>query len=105
MKVLYLEAITDNPEIVDANIREVKLSSPDYKGVPGSEAKDDFLKRIEFYNSTYTSIQDTALNFIKLINMGEEIIVNRIKGYLPTSMVYYLTNLHISRRTIYLCRV
>jgi 6-phosphofructo-2-kinase/fructose-2,6-biphosphatase 4 len=104
--VLYIEAICNNVEIIQANIREVKLSSPDYVGIEAQLAYDDFVNRIKGYVSSYISLSDanTTSPYIKVINVGEQIVANRIQGYLQTRIVYYLMNLHIMRRRIYFTR-
>ncbi|KAG0326680.1 hypothetical protein BGZ99_009178 [Dissophora globulifera] len=102
---LFIESICDNSEIIDANIRSVKLSSPDYVGWSDTDAAvKDFKRRIENHVPFYRTITDLNLSFVKLINVGEKIIVNNVHGFLQSKVVYYLTNLHISPRTIYFAR-
>ncbi|KAG0258765.1 hypothetical protein BG011_003095 [Mortierella polycephala] len=101
---MFIETICDNQVIVDANIRSVKVSSPDYVGWNHSDALNDFKRRIENHVPFYTTISDLSLSFVKVINAGEKIIVNNAQGFLQSKIVYYLTNLHISPRTIYFAR-
>lgn len=102
--MLFFEVMCDKPEIIEANIRQVKISSPDYQGVAPDSAVKDFLKRIEGYIPTYTHVDDPDLSYVKLINVGDKIIVNNVRGYLMTRIVYYLMNSHIVPRKIYLVR-
>jgi 6-phosphofructo-2-kinase / fructose-2,6-biphosphatase 4 len=104
IQVLFFEVICDKKDIIEANIRQVKLSSPDYQGVASSAAVKDFLKRIDGYLSTYKSVDDPSYSYVRLINVGDQIVVNNVKGYLPTRIVYYLMNSHIVPRKIYLVR-
>ena len=46
---MFLESICTADEIVESNVREVKVHSPDYKGVEANEAIIDFLERIRHY--------------------------------------------------------
>ncbi|KAG0212588.1 hypothetical protein BGX28_006024 [Mortierella sp. GBA30] len=101
---LFIESICDNPLIVDANIRSVKLSSPDYVGWKDTDAVIDFKRRIENHLPYYNTIMDLSQSFVKLINVGEKIIVNNVHGFLQSKVVYYLMNLHISPRKIYFAR-
>ncbi|CAF4877815.1 unnamed protein product, partial [Rotaria magnacalcarata] len=55
-RVFFVESICDSSEIVNLNIREVKLKSPDYKDVPQEEAVADFLSRIQQYEKRYETI-------------------------------------------------
>ncbi|KAF9934049.1 hypothetical protein FBU30_003559 [Linnemannia zychae] len=101
---MFIETICDNPAIIDANIRNVKVSSPDYVGWDRADAVKDFKRRIANHEPFYTTISDLSLSFVKVINAGERIIVNNAQGFLQSKIVYYLTNLHISPRTIYFAR-
>lgn len=39
--------------------------------------------RIDHYRKHYETISDDSLNYVKIINAGERLKVNNIKGYLP----------------------
>ncbi|XP_055437770.1 6-phosphofructo-2-kinase/fructose-2,6-bisphosphatase 2 isoform X6 [Bubalus kerabau] len=69
---------------------------------------DDFLKRIECYKVTYQPLDpdshDKDLSFIKVINVGQRFLVNKVQDYIQSKIVYYLMNIHVHPRTIYLCR-
>ena len=43
LRCMFLESICTSDEIVESNVREVKVHSPDYKGVEATEAITDFL--------------------------------------------------------------
>uniref|UniRef100_A0AAY4C8I5 6-phosphofructo-2-kinase domain-containing protein n=1 Tax=Denticeps clupeoides TaxID=299321 RepID=A0AAY4C8I5_9TELE len=80
-KVFFVESVCDDPDIIEQNIMQVKLSSPDYENCDKEEALEDFLKRIECYKMTY------------YVNVA-----------LPLRIVYYLMNIHVTPRSIYLSR-
>ncbi|KAI9497627.1 6-phosphofructo-2-kinase-domain-containing protein [Zychaea mexicana] len=101
---LFIESICTKQEIVYANIRSVKISSPDYVGWDPEEAVKDYTHRIERLIEHYETISDTGLPFVKLLNVGEKIIVNNVLGYLQSRIVYYLMNLHVQPRKIYFAR-
>ncbi|KAF9898388.1 hypothetical protein BX616_004099 [Lobosporangium transversale] len=101
---LFIESICDNPQIIDANIRSVKVSSPDYAGWTEADAVNDFKRKIEERAPFYTTISDLNLSFVKMINVGEKMIINNVHGFLQSKIVYYLTHLHISPRKIYFAR-
>ncbi|KAL7985348.1 hypothetical protein Chor_003918 [Crotalus horridus] len=124
--VFFVESVCDDPEVIAANIlflyryrvylskslfwlhQEVKVSSPDYPERNRENVMEDFLKRIECYKVTYQPLDpvdyDKDLSFIKVINVGQRFLVNRIQDYIQSKIVYYLMNIHIQPRTIYLCR-
>ncbi|CEG69522.1 hypothetical protein RMATCC62417_05583 [Rhizopus microsporus] len=101
---LFLEFICNKPDIILANIRSVKISSPDYVGWDPEEAVNDYKRRIKQHEENYETITDTSLPFVKNMNAGEQFIVNNVIGYLQSRIVYYLMNLHIQPRTIYFAR-
>ncbi|XP_061742069.1 6-phosphofructo-2-kinase/fructose-2,6-bisphosphatase 2-like isoform X1 [Nerophis ophidion] len=107
-KVFFVESVCDDPEIIAANIMEVKVSSPDYPERHRERVMDDFLKRIECYKVTYQPLDpddyDKDLSFIKVINVGRRFLVNRVQDYIQSKIVYYLMNIHVHSHSIYLCR-
>jgi broad specificity phosphatase PhoE len=67
----------------------------------------DFRERIEHYRKAYEPLcekNDSGLTFIQIFNVGQRFLVNKIKGHLQSRIVYYLMNLHITPRTIFLTR-
>ena len=48
---------------------------------------------------------ERRMSFVKMINVGAQVIINQIRGYLQSRIVYYLMNLHIQPRKILMCRV
>ncbi|XP_034021736.1 6-phosphofructo-2-kinase/fructose-2,6-bisphosphatase 2-like [Thalassophryne amazonica] len=107
-KVFFVESVCDDPEVIAANILEVKVSSPDYPERHRERVMEDFLKRIECYKVTYQPLDpddyDKGLSFIKVINVGQRFLVNRIQDYIQSKIVYYLMNTHVHSHSIYLCR-
>lgn len=83
------------------------MSSPDYKGVELDEAVFDFKKRIESMKCEYETMdesRDRDLSFIKIYNQGEKFLVNRVQGHVHSRVVYYLMNIRVLPRTIYITR-
>uniref|UniRef100_A0AAZ3P3W7 6-phosphofructo-2-kinase domain-containing protein n=1 Tax=Oncorhynchus tshawytscha TaxID=74940 RepID=A0AAZ3P3W7_ONCTS len=105
-KVFFIESLCDDPEIIAENIKQVKLSSPDYAGCDKEDAVADFLKRIECYKVTYISLNDEkdSLSYIKIFNVGSRYLVNRVQDHIQSRIVYYLMNIHVAPRFIYLTR-
>ncbi|CAJ0592905.1 unnamed protein product [Cylicocyclus nassatus] len=107
-RVFFVESICDDPHIINSNITEVKINSPDYKGIMShEEAKQDFLKRIENYKLQYEPLdeeEDEDLSFIKVINAGKSFYVHNVNGHVQSRVVYFLMNIHLLPRSIYLTR-
>ncbi|XP_034028746.1 6-phosphofructo-2-kinase/fructose-2,6-bisphosphatase 2-like isoform X2 [Thalassophryne amazonica] len=107
-KVFFVESICDDPDVIAANILEVKVSSPDYPERHRESVLEDFLKRIECYKVNYQPLDpdeyDKNLSFIKIINVGCCFLVNKVQDYIQSKIVYYLMNIHVHSHSIYLCR-
>ena len=104
---LYVESKCDNEDIIMSNILEVKTTSPDYIGQDPEVAAQDFRNRIRNYEKVYQTIDhdENDLTYVQLIDVGSKVVINRIKDYLQSRVVYYLMNLHIKPRSIWLSRV
>ncbi|KAJ3105011.1 Fructose-2,6-bisphosphatase [Phlyctochytrium planicorne] len=108
VEVMFVESICNDVDIIMANIKEVKISSPDYIGVDPDKAVEDFMARIKHYETTYETISQDELSsrisFVKLIDVGDQVIVHKIRGYIQSRIVYFLMNLNITPRCIYFSR-
>ncbi|KAF8753740.1 Bifunctional 6-phosphofructo-2-kinase fructose-2,6-bisphosphate 2-phosphatase [Rhizoctonia solani] len=102
--VIFLESMCDNQDIVISNIRSVKISSPDYKGWDPEKAIEDYMLRIKDHEIHYEEVDETNWPHIKIINVGEKIMINKIYGYLQTRIIFFLMNIHNKYRTIYFAR-
>lgn len=103
-QVVFVESICDDESIIDANVRETKLLSPDYVAFAPDAAVRDFRARIAHYEQAYEPIDEDAQSYIKLIDVGRQVVVNRIQGWLVARLVFYLMNLHTVPRPIFLTR-
>ncbi|KAK5169985.1 fructose-2,6-bisphosphatase-like protein [Cryomyces antarcticus] len=106
IETLYVESKCDDEDLIMSNILEVKTTSPDYKGQDPEKAAQDFRNRIKNYEKVYETIDEdeSHMTYVKLINVGKQVIINRIQDYLQSRVVYYLMNLHIKPRSIWLSR-
>ncbi|KAF7122089.1 hypothetical protein CNMCM5793_000044 [Aspergillus hiratsukae] len=106
IETMFVESICDDEDLIMNNILEVKTTSPDYKGLDPEVAAMDFRNRIRNYEKVYETIDDHEKQFtyVKLINVGSTVIINQIKDYLSSRLVYYIQNLHIKPRSIWLSR-
>lgn len=107
IQTLYVESKCDNEDVIMGNILEVKTTSPDYIGQDPEVAAQDFRNRIRNYEKVYETIDEDErhMTYVKLIDIGSKVIINQIKDYLQSRVVYYLMNLHIKPRSIWLSRV
>uniref|UniRef100_A0A672IR91 6-phosphofructo-2-kinase/fructose-2,6-biphosphatase 1 n=1 Tax=Salarias fasciatus TaxID=181472 RepID=A0A672IR91_SALFA len=86
---------------------QVKFGSPDYVDRDIDEAKEDFIQRIECYRASYKPIDDEKdrnLSYIKIFDVGSRYMVNRVRDHIQSRIVYYLMNIHVTPRSIFLSR-
>jgi len=107
IETLFVESLCNDHSLIMSNIMEVKTTSPDYVGQDPEAAVQDFLERIKKYENVYQSIDESEKNltYVKIIDVGKHVIINCIKDYLQSRVIYYLMNLHIRPRSIWLSRV
>ncbi|XP_055947240.1 6-phosphofructo-2-kinase/fructose-2,6-bisphosphatase-like [Argiope bruennichi] len=106
-KLFFIESLCDDENIIEANLKEVKIKSPDYKNRDVDEALEDFIARIEHYKKVYEPLNENVENkysFMQIYNAGQKVFVHRHEGHIQSRIAYYLMNIHINPRSIYLTR-
>eukprot|EP00760_Papus_ankaliazontas_P022070 PhM_4_TR18793/c0_g2_i1/m.77462/K01103/PFKFB3; 6-phosphofructo-2-kinase / fructose-2,6-biphosphatase 3&\ len=106
-RVLFIESVCTQTNIIHSNILRAKCYTDDYKEVDEAEVLRDFYERISHYEKVYQSLcpqQESALSFIKMTNVKTEVVFHRLKGYLMGHVASFLMNLHICDQPIYLTR-
>lgn len=106
-QVFFVESICDDPDIIAENIKQVKFGSPDYIDRDIEEAMSDFIQRIDCYKASYATIDDEKdrnHSYIKIFDVGSRYLVNRVQDHIQSRIVYYLMNIHVTPRCIYLSR-
>uniref|UniRef100_A0A8C4NSF6 6-phosphofructo-2-kinase/fructose-2,6-biphosphatase 3 n=1 Tax=Dicentrarchus labrax TaxID=13489 RepID=A0A8C4NSF6_DICLA len=105
-KIFFIESVCDDPSVIASNIMEVKVSCPDYRDCNKTDAMLDFQRRIECYKTRRQFQFPIQLSQKSLIPsyVGRRYLVNRIQDHIQSKIVYYLMNIHVQPRTIYLCR-
>eukprot|EP00392_Amoebophrya_sp_AT5.2_P002708 g2713.t1 len=112
VKLIFVESVVTDDAIVDANIRAVKLGSPDFHNVEETIAVREFRERIKYYEEVYCSVDETNKTeegramWVKVVNL-HRYVVNNIKGFIPNQMVQFLMHLNIDQtreRVFYLSR-
>lgn len=109
IKVIFLESLCTDKSIIDANVGlKVSSGDPDYAHMSREEAKADFLRRIAEYERVYETINDQlepSISYLKIKDVGREVTLAHIHGYLQSRIAFYLMNLHIKPRSIFFSRV
>ncbi|OBS82370.1 hypothetical protein A6R68_23641 [Neotoma lepida] len=76
-KVFFIESICNDPDIIAENIKPIE---PEYRRLLGH------------------------LSYIKIFDVGTRYMVNRVQDHVQSRTAYYLMNIHVTPRSIYLCR-
>src|SRR6185437_14463852 len=103
-QVLFIEIRCDDPTIIEDNIRSTKLSSPDYEDADPDEAAADFRARIAHYERVYQPLEEDEGAYLRVTGAGQGVTVRDVDGYLEARLVFFLMNLHLSARPIWLTR-
>lgn len=105
IKTLFIESNCDDQRIIEENVRNVKISSPDYVGWSEADAVKHYLSRMNAKIPHFETMEEPDLDWIKMINAGERLVINNKSfGYLSHRIVFYLLNLHIKSRRTYFAR-
>jgi broad specificity phosphatase PhoE/predicted kinase len=104
LQVLFVEIDCADPQIIENNIRNTKLSSPDYENMDEDEAVRDFRRRIEHYERIYEPLREAEGAYLRVSGAGRSVTVSQVDGYLAGRLVFFLMNLHLTDRPIFLTR-
>ncbi|KAJ2725799.1 Fructose-2,6-bisphosphatase [Coemansia sp. Benny D115] len=130
IEVMFCESWCDDNDLIDLNIREVKRTSPDYKGVQDiNRVMKDFRSRIDHYSEVYEPLggdgtrplakgdyelpptnpsldeyDERAVSYVRKINVGSRMVINRITSYLESRIIYFMMNIHIATRSVFFSR-
>ncbi|KIJ27860.1 hypothetical protein M422DRAFT_190528 [Sphaerobolus stellatus SS14] len=103
--VIFLESLCDDPAVIAANVAlKVSSGDPDYMNMSREEAERDFLERIRKYEKIYETITEPNLTYMKVMNVGSQVTLCNIHGYLQSRIAFYLMNLHVKPRSIFFSR-
>ena len=100
----FIESICEDERIIDANIAQSKLTSPDYVHTNKLEAITDFKARIAHYVNSYEPLQDGPTPWIKIIDAGRKVVLHRISGPILIKVAHLVSQLNLMPTTIWLTR-
>ncbi len=100
----FIESMCEDQNVIRENIRQTKLNSPDYIGISEEEATRDFQSRIAHYISAYETLEDEQVPWIKIIDAGRQVLVNRLRGPLLMKVGHFLMHLTLQTPPIWISR-
>jgi 6-phosphofructo-2-kinase/fructose-2,6-biphosphatase len=94
-KIIFLETICNDKDVLERNIRLKVQQSPDYAEQTDFEAGvQDFKERLAYYEKVYEPVEEGS--YIKMVDMvsgkGGQLQINDISGYLPGRIVFFLVH-------------
>lgn len=81
------------------------LSPEQFQGWNPDLAVKAYMERIAEHERRYETIETSNNPYVKIYNVGERLVVNNIRGYLQSRIVFFLMNVHHKKRTIWFARV
>ncbi|KAJ2491576.1 6-phosphofructo-2-kinase [Coemansia sp. RSA 2050] len=107
VNLLFVESICTDKDIINRNIK-LKTQSPDYVGIDPEVAEADFRARLRNYERAYRTIgaaeEKLDVQYCKIIDVGKKVIAYNIQGFLESQVVFYLMNMNLESRVIYVTR-
>ena len=109
MRLFFLESTCTDPKLIEENVEvKVRGTDPDYAHLTREQAKEDFLRRIKHYEAVYEPLDadgtESHYTYCKIIDVGRSATMNLISSYLESQIAFYLLNLHIAPRNIFISR-
>lgn len=102
--VLFVEVICNDKCVVEANMLNKVLHSPDFEGMGTEEALADLRARIAKYESVYETVHDDEGAYIKLFDLSSKVMAHHCYGRISKSVIPFLMGIHIGSRPIWLVR-
>lgn len=100
----FIESICEDESIIDTNIAQSKLTSPDYVHSSKEDAIVDFKARIAHYVSSYEPLQDGPTPWIKIIDAGRKVVLHRISGPILIKVAHLVSQLNLVPTKLWLTR-
>lgn len=100
--VIFIECVYETEGLLNEHLTVLHLLSPDYGNLKSELAQEDYKLRIKYYRENYAPVDEEDGSFIKLINGGEQVIVNQVTGFLASKVIFYLMNLNFRTKRIFL---
>ncbi|XP_046969157.1 6-phosphofructo-2-kinase/fructose-2,6-bisphosphatase-like isoform X1 [Vanessa cardui] len=106
-RILFIECVCEDQELLERNIIEILHYSADYKTMSEEEAIDDLRKKLEHYMRQYEPIDgslESNINFVRVENMGETVTAHKVSGQKESGILGYLSGMRALPQTLYFTR-
>ncbi|VVC93248.1 unnamed protein product [Leptidea sinapis] len=105
-RILFIECVCEDQELLERNIIEILHYSADYKAMSEEQAVDDLRKKLEHYMRQYEPIDGNleGVSFVRVENMGETVTAHKVAGQKESGILGYLSGMRAFPQTIYFTR-
>ncbi|KYM78171.1 6-phosphofructo-2-kinase/fructose-2,6-biphosphatase [Atta colombica] len=103
-RVLFIECVCDDPEVLEYNQQEIVRHCADYTGVDTALATEDLRSKIAFYAGIYEPMNDRTYPRIKINTATMDIETCKVSGHIETSVLGYLGDISLKPHTLYFSR-
>lgn len=104
-QLIFIESICNDQQVLENNLLQKVLHSPDFQNMEVADALVDLKKRIAAYEEVYETVEDNEdLSYIKVIDLANKMICYRVWDSIPLRTVQLLMSCHIGTRPVYLVR-
>ncbi|XP_020297034.1 6-phosphofructo-2-kinase/fructose-2,6-bisphosphatase-like isoform X2 [Pseudomyrmex gracilis] len=103
-RVLFIECVCDDPEILEHNKQEIIRHSADYAGVDAALAAEDLRLKIAFYSRSYEFLDEKIYPKIRIDTATMDIETCKVSGHIETRVLGYLGDVSLKSHTLYFSR-
>ncbi|KAG7312263.1 hypothetical protein JYU34_001735 [Plutella xylostella] len=105
-RILFIECVCEDQDLLERNIIEILHYSADYKTMSEEEAVDDLRKKLEHYMRQYEPINAAVetISFVRVENMGETVTAHKVNGQKEAGILGYLSGMRPLPQTLYFTR-
>ncbi|XP_011505429.1 PREDICTED: 6-phosphofructo-2-kinase/fructose-2,6-bisphosphatase-like [Ceratosolen solmsi marchali] len=103
-RVLFLECVCEDAQILDSNCREILSHSLDYAGTDAVKAAKDLRIKIEHFEKIHQPMDEKNYPRIRINTATMEITAYKVTGHIETSILGYLASVSLKPHTLYFSR-
>lgn len=104
-RVLFIECVCDDPEVLEHNQQEIVRHSADYAGMDAALAIEDLRSKIAYYTRSYEPMNERTYPGIKIDIATMDIETCKVSGHIEASVLRYLGDISLRPHTLYFSRV
>lgn len=104
-RVLFIECVCNDLEVLEHNQQEIVRHSADYIDVDSTLAAEDLRAKIAFYARSYEPMNEKTYPRIRIDTATMDIETNKVSGHIETSVLGYLGDISLKSHTLYFSRV